>query len=58
MRHLVGRPLIRDPCPITLKEELLLHIQAILNFLPQADIRNMFHSMPPHVAAHNAARGG
>ncbi|GFU91863.1 hypothetical protein TNCV_3192491 [Trichonephila clavipes] len=35
--YLVGRRLARDPRPAASKDELLLCIQAIWNFLPQAD---------------------
>ncbi|GFV51744.1 uncharacterized protein TNCV_1321001 [Trichonephila clavipes] len=44
---LVGRHLARDPCPAASKDKLLLRIQAIWNSLPQADIQNLFDSMPP-----------
>ncbi|GFX19719.1 transposable element Tcb1 transposase [Trichonephila clavipes] len=55
---LVGRRLARDPCPAASKDELLLHIQAIWNFLPQADIQNLFDSMPRRIATLIAARDG
>ncbi|GFX84877.1 transposable element Tcb1 transposase [Trichonephila clavipes] len=56
---LVGRRLARDPRPAASKnEELLLCIQAIWNSLPQADIQNLFDSMPRRIAALIAARGG
>ncbi|GFU97931.1 transposable element Tcb1 transposase [Trichonephila clavipes] len=55
---LVGRRLARDPCPAVSKDELLLSIQAIWNYLPQADIRNPFDSMPRFIAILIAARGG
>ncbi|GFX56888.1 transposable element Tcb2 transposase [Trichonephila clavipes] len=54
----VGRCLIRDPHPAASKDELLLRIQAIWNSLPQADIQNLFDSMPCRIAALIAARGG
>ncbi|GFU56545.1 transposable element Tcb2 transposase [Trichonephila clavipes] len=55
--NLVGRRLTRDPHPTASKDELLLHIQAMWNSLPQADIQNLFASMPRRIAALNAARG-
>ncbi|GFW62703.1 hypothetical protein TNCV_2624661 [Trichonephila clavipes] len=55
--NLVGRRLARDPRPATSKDELLLHIQAILNSLPQADIQNLFDSMPHRIVALIAACG-
>ncbi|GFT93183.1 transposable element Tcb1 transposase [Trichonephila clavipes] len=51
---LVCRHLARDPRPAALKDELLLRIQTIWKSLPQADIQNLFDSMP-HCTA---ARGG
>ncbi|PRD23570.1 UNVERIFIED_CONTAM: hypothetical protein NCL1_45998 [Trichonephila clavipes] len=45
---LVGRRLARDPHLAASKDELLLRIQAIWNSLPQADIQNLFDSMPRH----------
>ncbi|GFY22723.1 transposable element Tcb1 transposase [Trichonephila clavipes] len=39
-----------DLRPAVLKEELLLRIQAIWNSLLQADIQNMFYSMPSRMA--------
>ncbi|GFV91112.1 transposable element Tcb1 transposase [Trichonephila clavipes] len=55
---LVGRRLARDPRPAASKDELLLRIQAIWNSLPQADIQNLFDSMPRRIAALIAARTG
>ncbi|GFV28765.1 transposable element Tcb1 transposase [Trichonephila clavipes] len=55
---LVGRRLSRDPPPAAAKDELLLRIQAIWNSLPQADIQNLFESMPRRIAALIAACGG
>ncbi|GFU35245.1 hypothetical protein TNCV_340151 [Trichonephila clavipes] len=55
---LVGRRLVRDPRPAASKDELLLHIQAIWNSLPQADIQNLFDSMPRRIATLIAARRG
>ncbi|GFV33587.1 transposable element Tcb2 transposase [Trichonephila clavipes] len=46
--------LARDPRPTASKDEFLLHMQAIWNSLPQADIQNLFDSMPRRIAA----RGG
>ena len=40
------------------KDELLLLIEAIWNFLPQADIQNLFDSIPRRIAAITGARGG
>ncbi|GFU71349.1 hypothetical protein TNCV_4280421 [Trichonephila clavipes] len=55
---LVGWRLARDPRPAASKDELLLRIQAKWNSLPQADIQNMFDSMPRRIAALIVARGG
>ena len=54
----VGQCLTRDPRPVASTDELWLRIQTIWNTLPQADIQNLFHSMPRRVAALIAARGG
>ncbi|GFX68539.1 hypothetical protein TNCV_1799521 [Trichonephila clavipes] len=54
----VGRYLARDPRPAASKDELLLRIQSIWNSLPQADIQNLFVSMPRCIATSIAARGG
>ncbi|GFX62107.1 hypothetical protein TNCV_2228331 [Trichonephila clavipes] len=56
--ELVGRRLVRDPRPAPSKDELLLPIEAMWNSLPQADIQNLFDSMPRRVAALIAAHGG
>ncbi|GFU65412.1 uncharacterized protein TNCV_1796791 [Trichonephila clavipes] len=40
------------------KDELLLRLQAIWNYLSKADIHNLFDSMSRRVAALIAARGG
>ncbi|GFT29048.1 transposable element Tcb1 transposase [Trichonephila clavipes] len=56
--NLVGRRLTHDPRPAASKDELLLHIQAIWNSLPQADIQNLFDSMPRRIAALIVVRGG
>ncbi|GFW41520.1 uncharacterized protein TNCV_4034371 [Trichonephila clavipes] len=56
--YLVGWCLTRDPRPAASEDELLLHIQAIWNPLPQADIQNPFDSKPRCIAAFIAARGG
>ncbi|GFW49320.1 transposable element Tcb1 transposase [Trichonephila clavipes] len=58
MWNLVGRRLARDPRSSASKDKLLLRIQAIWNSLPQADIQNLFDSMPRRIAALIAARGG
>ncbi|GFS49180.1 transposable element Tcb2 transposase [Trichonephila clavipes] len=56
---LVSWRLARDPRPAASKnEEFLLCIQAIWSSLPQADIQNLFDSMPRRIAALIAARGG
>ncbi|GFX83555.1 transposable element Tcb1 transposase [Trichonephila clavipes] len=55
---LVGRRLFRDVLPAASKDELLLRIQAIWNSLPQADIQNLFDSMPRHIAILTAACAG
>ncbi|GFU10850.1 hypothetical protein TNCV_3278691 [Trichonephila clavipes] len=55
---LVGRRLARDPRSAASKDKLLLRIQAIWNSLPQADIQNLFDSMPRRIAALIATRGG
>ncbi|PRD30714.1 UNVERIFIED_CONTAM: Transposable element Tcb2 transposase [Trichonephila clavipes] len=47
---LVGQCLARDQRPAASKDEPLLRIQAVWNSLPQADIRNLFDSMPRHGA--------
>ncbi|GFW36583.1 transposable element Tcb2 transposase [Trichonephila clavipes] len=49
--YLIGRRLPRDLRPAASKDELLLHIQAKWIFLPQADIQNLFDSMPRRIAA-------
>lgn len=54
----VGRRLARDPRPVASADELWVRIQTIWNALPQADIQNLFDSMPRRVAALIAARGG
>ncbi|GFW78010.1 transposable element Tcb1 transposase [Trichonephila clavipes] len=55
---LVSQHLARDPRPAASKDELFLRIQAIWNSLPQADIQNLFDSMPRRIAALIAAHGG
>ncbi|GFT48507.1 uncharacterized protein TNCV_762161 [Trichonephila clavipes] len=47
---LVGQRLARDLRPAASKDELLLSIQALWNSLPQADIQNLFDSMPRRIA--------
>ncbi|GFX69536.1 hypothetical protein TNCV_1769051 [Trichonephila clavipes] len=44
---LVGRRLARDPRSAASKDELLLRIQAIWNYLPQADNQNLL--TPRHI---------
>ncbi|GFV64459.1 hypothetical protein TNCV_4716341 [Trichonephila clavipes] len=58
LRNLVGRCLARDPRPTASKDEFMLHIQAIRNSLPQADIQNLFDSMPRRIAALIVGSGG
>ncbi|GFV09039.1 transposable element Tc1 transposase [Trichonephila clavipes] len=55
---LVGRRFARDSRPAVSKDELLLCIKAIWNFLPLADIQNLFDSMPRRITALIAARIG
>ena len=57
VRDLVGRRFARDPRPATSKHEFGLHIQAIWNTFPQADIQKLFDSMPRHTAAFIATCG-
>ncbi|GFU81128.1 hypothetical protein TNCV_1117801 [Trichonephila clavipes] len=54
---LVDRCLACHMGPAVSKDELLLRIQTIWNFLPQADIQNLFYPMPLRKAALNAALG-
>ncbi|GFU85925.1 transposable element Tcb2 transposase [Trichonephila clavipes] len=53
-----GGRLARDPRPAASKEKPLLRIQTIWNSLPQADIQNLFDSMPRRIAILIATRGG
>ncbi|GFW62242.1 uncharacterized protein TNCV_4421291 [Trichonephila clavipes] len=53
-----GRRLARDPHPTASKDEIWVRIQAIWNYLPQADIQHLFDSMPRRIATLIAARGG
>ncbi|GFU39772.1 hypothetical protein TNCV_1949621 [Trichonephila clavipes] len=55
---MVGRRLARDPRPAASKDKLLLRIQAIWNSFPQADIQNLFDSMPRRIAALIVAHSG
>ncbi|GFU87302.1 transposable element Tcb1 transposase [Trichonephila clavipes] len=55
---LVGQRLALCPRPEALKDEFLLHIQAIWNSHQQAGIQNLFDSMPRLIAALIAARSG
>ncbi|GFY24273.1 transposable element Tc1 transposase [Trichonephila clavipes] len=55
---IVGGRLARDLRPVASTDELWLRIQTIWNTLPQADIQNLFNSMPRRVAALIVARGG
>ncbi|GFT78375.1 transposable element Tcb1 transposase [Trichonephila clavipes] len=54
---LVSRRLALDSCSAASKDEILLRIEAIWNSLPQADIQNLFDSMPRRIAALIAVRG-
>lgn len=54
----VGRRLARDPRPTSSTDELWIRIQATWNALPQADIQNLFDSMPRRIAALISAHGG
>ncbi|GFW30567.1 transposable element Tc1 transposase [Trichonephila clavipes] len=58
MWDMVGRRLARYLRPAVPKDELLLRIQTIRNSLSQADIQNLFDSMPRRIEALIAARGG
>ena len=57
--NFVGLRLARNPRPIACADELsvFIRVQTIWNALPQADIQNLFDSMPRRVAAFIAARG-
>ncbi|GFU67779.1 transposable element Tcb1 transposase [Trichonephila clavipes] len=55
---LVCRCLAHYPRPTASKHELLLRSQTLWNSLPQADIQNLFISMPRRIAALTVARGG
>ncbi|GFU80257.1 transposable element Tc1 transposase [Trichonephila clavipes] len=55
---IVGGCLAHDLRSVVSTDELWLRIQTIWNTLPQADIQNLFNSMPRRVAALIAARGG
>ncbi|GFX21812.1 transposable element Tcb2 transposase [Trichonephila clavipes] len=55
---LVGLRLARDPRSSASNYELLMRIQAIWNYLPQADIQNLFDSMPRRILSLIVARGG
>ncbi|PRD29208.1 UNVERIFIED_CONTAM: hypothetical protein NCL1_30113 [Trichonephila clavipes] len=55
---LVSGRLASSPRPAASKDELLMRIRAIWNSLPQADIQNLFDSMPRYTAALIAAQVG
>ncbi|GFX10405.1 hypothetical protein TNCV_1868001 [Trichonephila clavipes] len=55
---LVIRCLARNQRPAATKDELLLRIQEIWNSLPQADIQNLFDSMPHRIVAIITVRDG
>ncbi|GFX43615.1 transposable element Tcb1 transposase [Trichonephila clavipes] len=57
VRDLVGQHLARDPRSAVSNDELLLCIQALWNSLPQANIQNLFVSIPFRIAALIAAQG-
>ncbi|GFV69638.1 transposable element Tcb1 transposase [Trichonephila clavipes] len=48
---LVGWRLAHDPRLAASKDELLLRVQAVWNSLLQADIQNLFDSLPRRIAA-------
>ncbi|GFV03486.1 hypothetical protein TNCV_5060271 [Trichonephila clavipes] len=52
MWALAGRDLTRDLRATTSKDELLQHIQAIWNYLPQADIQRLFDYLSRRIAQH------
>ena len=56
--NLFGRRLVRDPRPIASKRKLWLRVQTIWSSLLQADIQNLFDSMPCRIVALIATRGG
>ncbi|GFW44770.1 transposable element Tcb2 transposase [Trichonephila clavipes] len=56
MWDLLGRCLTQDPRLVASKDELLLHIQKVWNSLPQADMQNLFDSMPRRIATLITAR--
>ncbi|GFT37231.1 transposable element Tcb1 transposase [Trichonephila clavipes] len=56
--ELVIRRLACDPHPAASKDKLLLLIHAMWNSLPQANIQNLFNSMPRRITALIAARNG
>ncbi|GFW63589.1 transposable element Tcb2 transposase [Trichonephila clavipes] len=58
MWDLVGRRLTPDPRPAVSKYELLLRMEALQNSLLQADIQNLFDSMPRRIVALFAVRSG
>ncbi|GFU19129.1 transposable element Tcb2 transposase [Trichonephila clavipes] len=53
---IVGGRLAHDLRPVVSTDELWLRIQTVWNTLPQADIQNLFNSMPRRVATLIAAR--
>ena len=55
---LIGLYLAPDLRPAALKHKLWLCMQAIWNFLSQADIQNLFDFIPRHISALTAARDG
>lgn len=55
---LVGQHLAYYPCHTASIDELLVGIQTIYNVLHQADIQNLFDSMPGHIAARITASDG
>ncbi|GFS70924.1 transposable element Tcb1 transposase [Trichonephila clavipes] len=55
---LVGRRLAHDPCPAASKTNFCCALQATWNSLPQANIQNLFVSMPRRIATLIVARSG
>ena len=57
MWDLVRRHLSRDRHPTASKYEIWLRIKAVRISLPQADIENLFHSIPRRITSIIVARG-
>ncbi|GFW73728.1 transposable element Tcb1 transposase [Trichonephila clavipes] len=56
--NLVGWRLARDSRPAASKDEFLLRIKERWNSVPQADIQNLFDSIPRRIAALIVALAG